>query len=40
MTTGLSLVRKDSSWRFDTEAGREEILYRRIGRNELSAMCG
>jgi hypothetical protein len=24
-------------WRFNTEAGREEILYRRIGRNELSA---
>jgi hypothetical protein len=24
-------------WRFNTAAGREEILYRRIGRNELSA---
>jgi hypothetical protein len=34
----IPLVRKDSSWRFDTAAGREEILYRRIGRNELSAI--
>jgi hypothetical protein len=31
-------VRKDGTWRFDTAAGREEILYRRIGRNELSAI--
>src|SRR5262249_11017574 len=34
----IPLVRKDSTWRFDTAAGREEILYRRIGRNELSAI--
>ena len=34
----IPLVRKDRSWRFDTAAGREEILYRRIGRNELSAI--
>ncbi len=34
----IPLVRKDSTWRFDTTAGREEILYRRIGRNELSAI--
>jgi Protein of unknown function (DUF2950) len=34
----IPLVRKDSAWRFDTAAGREEILYRRIGRNELSAI--
>ena len=34
----IPLVRKDGSWRFDTAAGREEILYRRIGRNELSAI--
>ena len=25
-------------WRFDTAAGREEILFRRIGRNELDAI--
>jgi Protein of unknown function (DUF2950) len=34
----IPLVRKDNTWRFDTAAGREEILYRRIGRNELSAV--
>jgi Protein of unknown function (DUF2950) len=34
----IPLVRKDSIWRFDTAAGRDEILYRRIGRNELSAI--
>src|SRR5208282_6811378 len=25
-------------WYFDTEAGKKEILYRRIGRNEMSAI--
>jgi hypothetical protein len=34
----IPLVRKNGNWRFDTAAGREEILYRRIGRNELSAI--
>ena len=34
----IPLVRKDGGWRFDTAAGREEILFRRIGRNELSAI--
>ena len=34
----IPLVRKDGTWWFDTAAGREEILYRRIGRNELSAI--
>jgi hypothetical protein len=34
----IPLVRKDGTWRFDTAAGRNEILYRRIGRNELSAI--
>jgi hypothetical protein len=32
----IPLVRKDDSWQFDTAAGREEILARRIGRNELN----
>jgi hypothetical protein len=34
----IPLVRKHNTWRFDAAAGREEILYRRIGRNELSAI--
>jgi hypothetical protein len=36
--TPIPLVKKGSSWYFDTEAGKKEILYRRIGRNELSAI--
>jgi hypothetical protein len=36
--TPIPLVNKDSSWYFDTEAGKMEILFRRIGRNELSAI--
>jgi hypothetical protein len=34
----IPLVRKDGMWRFDTTAGREEILARRIGRDELDAI--
>jgi hypothetical protein len=34
----IPLVRKAETWRFDTAAGRLEILYRRIGRNELDAI--
>jgi len=34
----IPIMRKDDSWRFDTAAGREEILDRRIGRNELAAI--
>ena len=34
----IPLMRKDGLWQFDTAAGREEILFRRIGRNELSAI--
>jgi hypothetical protein len=34
----IPLVRDRGSWRFDTAAGRAEILYRRIGRNELDAI--
>jgi len=29
---------KDGSWQFDTKAGLEEILRRRIGRNERTAI--
>lgn len=34
----IPLLRKDGMWRFDTLAGREEILARRIGKNELDAV--
>jgi hypothetical protein len=34
----IPLVRKDGMWRFDTAAGRDEILARRIGKNELDAI--
>lgn len=34
----IPLVRKNNDWFFDTAAGREEILARRIGRNELDAI--
>ena len=34
----IPLVRKGGEWRFDTAAGREEILFRRIGKNELDAI--
>ena len=34
----IPLARKDGMWRFDTVAGREEILARRIGKNELDAI--
>lgn len=31
----IPVVRQGDAWRFDTEAGKDEILNRRIGRNEL-----
>ena len=34
----IPIVRKGGQWRFDSEAGRQEILYRTIGRNELAAI--
>jgi hypothetical protein len=34
----IPLVRKGGKWTFDTEEGRREILYRRIGRNELNTI--
>jgi hypothetical protein len=36
--TPIPLVNNGNSWYFETEAGKDEILYRRIGRNELSAI--
>ena len=34
----IPLVKKGDGWQFDAEQGRQEILNRRIGRNELSAL--
>jgi hypothetical protein len=34
----IPIVRTDEGWRFDTLAGEQEILNRRIGRNELSVV--
>jgi hypothetical protein len=34
----IPLVKKNGQWFFDTEAGREEILNRRIGEDELTAI--
>jgi len=34
----IPIVKRGTSWRFDTKAAREEILNRRIGRNELDVM--
>ncbi len=36
--TPIPLVNQGNSWYFDTEAGKKEILARRIGRNELSTI--
>ncbi len=36
--TPIPLVKKGSSWYFDTEAGKKEILYRRVGQNEISTI--
>src|SRR5271157_834412 len=36
--TPIPLVNKGSAWYFDTEAGKKEILFRRVGRNEMSAI--
>jgi hypothetical protein len=34
----VPLVKRGAKWSFDTAAGRQEILYRRIGANELDAI--
>ena len=34
----IPVVKKGENWFFDTKAGKEEILNRRIGRNELNAI--
>jgi hypothetical protein len=34
----IPLVQKGDGWQFDVVAGKQEILYRRIGRNELNTI--
>ena len=34
----IPIVKRGARWSFDTNAGRQEILYRRIGANELDAI--
>jgi len=34
----IPLVHNKTGWEFDTDEGRQEILYRRIGRNELDTI--
>jgi hypothetical protein len=34
----IPLVNSNGSWYFDTAAGKDEVLFRRIGKNELAAM--
>ncbi|HUK82876.1 MAG TPA: DUF2950 domain-containing protein [Verrucomicrobiae bacterium] len=34
----IPLVKKDGRWYFDTDAGKEELLNRRIGRDELATL--
>jgi hypothetical protein len=34
----IPLVKDRDEWRFDVDAGRRELLYRRIGRNEYGAI--
>jgi hypothetical protein len=36
--TPVPLVEEGGRWRFDSKAGREEVLFRRIGANELNAI--
>jgi hypothetical protein len=34
----IPIVKKDGRWFFDTQAGKEEVLNRRIGKNELATL--
>ena len=34
----VPLVRKDGAWHFDTNAGKDEVINRRVGDNELHAL--
>jgi hypothetical protein len=35
----IPIVNEGGKWRFDTAAGKQELLYRRIGHNELGAIA-
>lgn len=37
--TPVPLVQKDGKWLFDTKAGLDEVINRRVGENELSAIA-
>src|SRR6202021_3585911 len=37
-TLPIPLVQKNGAWYFDTQAAKDEILFRRIGKNELFAI--
>ena len=34
----IPLVQKNGAWRFDSDAGQKEVLFRRVGKNELTAI--
>ena len=34
----IPLVQKDGAWRFDADPGGQEVLYRRLGDNEFTAI--
>jgi hypothetical protein len=34
----IPIVQDKGAWRFDTKAGADEILYRRVGQNEMAVM--
>src|SRR6185437_9662051 len=34
----IPIVHRGDAWKFDTSAGRQEILYRRVGENELDTI--
>jgi hypothetical protein len=34
----IPIVKRGAKWSFDAKAGRQEVLFRRIGRNELDAI--
>jgi hypothetical protein len=36
--TPIPLMNKGNAWYFDTPAGKEEIIYRRVGENEISTI--
>src|SRR6202046_2008168 len=36
--TPIPLVNKSGAWYFNTDAGKQEILFRRVGQNEMSAI--